>query len=142
MIPATMYTDLKLRGGYWLTTLKRSLRLAPRYEWTFARLMSSIKFVLDVQITKSCAFLSSIFAANCLITCKKFKQYCLVVFLKQYCLGIVYVQSVISRYNQVQQYCLGTISFTHVKKHTEAHSQTNSIILGDRPRRARKNGNE
>ena len=135
-----MYTDLKLSGGYCLTTLKRSLRLAPRYEWIIARLMSSIKFVLVLQITKSCAFLSSIFAANCLITCKKFKQYCLVVLLRQYCLGIVYVQSIISRYNQVQQYCLGTISFTHVQKHTEAHSQTNSILLGDRPWRASKTG--
>ena len=52
--PATMHTDLKLRGGYWLTTLKRSIRLAPRYEWMVApTVLPSIYFVLDVPITKS-----------------------------------------------------------------------------------------
>ena len=67
-----MKTDLKLRGEYWLTTLKRSIRLTPRYEGMLApTALPSNYFVLHVPITKSCAFQGRICAANCLINFKK-----------------------------------------------------------------------
>ena len=36
MIFESCDNDLKLWGGYWLTTLKRFISLAPRYEWMVA----------------------------------------------------------------------------------------------------------